>query len=303
MDVEQVRQFVEVMHVGTVSGAAKKLNISQPALSRSLKRLESELGGPLFERGSNSLRPNEQARAALPAAEELVRSAQRMRDDIATSRLKSEMLRIGTVAPAPLWYLTSFVVESLPGTMFRQEMLEEDALEQRVYDGTLDVAIAMRKVPGMRCRLFMRENLYLSAPEGHPLASRSSVSFGDLDYETYILYDTIGFWNGVHERMMPHALFIRQSDRQVFRELMRTTRALGFASDAPVVIYQQHLKSEQDDPVKRVAVPITDPEAHASFYLVARPDLLETNEAVATIMEAVPSLEEESDGSDGSGKS
>lgn len=291
MDIEQVRQFVEVMHTGSVSAAAKNLNISQPALSRSLRRFEDELGGPLFDRTSNSMTPNEQARVALPAAEDIVRAAERMRESVVTSRQRSQMLRIGTVAPAPLWYLSTFLVNTIPGTMFRQDMLEENILEQRLYGGEEDLIITLRPVPGMVSKAYMNENLFLSAPADHPLARRSEVSFADLDGDTYILYDAIGFWREVHDRLMPHAMFIRQDDHRIFRELMRTTRTLGFASDAPMVD-PANPYDRAETTVERVNIPITDPEAHATFYLVARPDTLEKNEAVAQIMRTVPSLED-----------
>ncbi len=288
MDIEQVRQFVEVMRTGSVSAAAKSLHISQPALSRSIRRLESELGGPLFERTSNSIAPNEQARVALSDAEELVSVARRLRDDVAASRVRSRMLRIGTCAPAPLWYLTTYLVSIIPGTMLGQEMMDEDELERRLYENSVDLAIANRAVAGMACRPLMRENLYVSAPVEHPFARRDSMSFADLGHETFILYGQIGFWEDVHRRMMPDATFIRQDDREVFLQLMRTTHALGFASDAPVIARPRIADATDEPRVERVNVPLTDPEAHATFYLAARPDRLQGDGPVATLMREVP---------------
>ena len=55
MDTEQLRQVVEVARVGTSAAAAESLHVSQSALSRSIRRLEAELGVRLFDRTKNSM--------------------------------------------------------------------------------------------------------------------------------------------------------------------------------------------------------------------------------------------------------
>lgn len=284
MDIERVRQFVEVMHSGSVTAAAKKLHISQPALSRSLRKFESEIGDQLFERTSNKLEPNALAHAIYGSAQELVFTERRFRDDVASARLHSRMLRVGGCAPAPQRYFAIQLIEHLPGTILSQEMFDEPgALLDRLREGSVDIAVLNEPAPGMKNLPFMRGNLFVSAPVEHPFARCEKLSFSDLGSETFVLYAGIGFWAEIHERLMPHALFIRQDDYEVYSELMRTSHALGFSSDAPVFASPSSAHDKMN--VERVDVPITDPEAHASFYLVAREDTLERNEAVAKIFE------------------
>ena len=61
----QLEQLVAVADCGTLSGAAERLHLSQPALSRSMQRLEAELQVPLFIRQKNRIFLNENGRMAV----------------------------------------------------------------------------------------------------------------------------------------------------------------------------------------------------------------------------------------------
>ncbi|MGN0035200.1 MAG: LysR family transcriptional regulator [Coriobacteriales bacterium] len=290
MDIAQVDQFVRVARRESVSAAAKELHVSQPALSRSLRRMESELGCSLFDRTKNSLVLNDAGRAALPHAEELLRSERRMRDAIAESLQHGRMLRVGAIAPAPLWYLTSLVVDALPGTLLAPEMFEsEDSLERDFLSGRLDAALTTRPIPGSESALCMHEDLFLWAPDDHPLARREEVSCADFAGETFLVYGQIGFWWHLHERLMPHSMLIRQNDREVWSSLMATSRALGFTTNASVTIRSAR-RHGTPDPVRRVAVPISDEDLHVDFHLCVRAGAQETCDQPDTLEKRVLAL-------------
>ena len=59
MDLKQLSYFVKIVEEGSISGAAKKLFMSQPPLSSQMKLLEAELDCTLFERGSRTIRLTE----------------------------------------------------------------------------------------------------------------------------------------------------------------------------------------------------------------------------------------------------
>ena len=69
MELEQLRQLDVIARYGTLQAAADRLHISQSALSRSLKRLEDDLGQQLFDRTRNSLQINANGRLALEHAQ------------------------------------------------------------------------------------------------------------------------------------------------------------------------------------------------------------------------------------------
>jgi LysR family cyn operon transcriptional activator len=294
MNTDQVRHFVAVARTGSVTAAAREQHISQPALSRSIQHLEEELGTALFDRRKNSLSLSRVGRELLPHAEEILAAERRMRQAALDASRRERVLRVGTIAPAPLWYLTSLIVERMPGALVSSEMVGDEAdVERALFDSLIDLAICTREAPGMRSVLLMRESLYLSAPKDHPLAQRESVGFEDLDGETFLLYGGIGFWGDMHRRTTPHAHMVVQEDREVWRQLMRTTRMLGFSSDAPVLMRPDVAGegSGAEGTVERVFVPIRDPEAHATFHLCVREDSYEAGGLVREVMDLVDGLD------------
>lgn len=171
MNTDQVRHFVAVARAGSVTAAARGQHLSQPALSRSVRHLEEELGATLFDRGRNALALSRVGRELLPYAEELLAAERRMRQACLDASRRERVLRVGTVAPAPLWYLTALIVERMPGALVSTEMVDDELdVERALFGGLIDLAICTRAVPGMRAVLLMRESLYLSAPADHPLA-------------------------------------------------------------------------------------------------------------------------------------
>ena len=229
----------------------------------------------------------------LPHAEELIAAERRMRQAALDASRRERVLRVGTIAPAPLWFLTSLIVERMPGALVSSEMVGDEAdVERALFDSLIDLAICTREAPGMHSVLLMRESLYLSAPKDHPLAQREDVGFEELDGETFLLYGGIGFWDDMHRRMTPHAHMVVQEDREVWRQLMRTTRMLGFSSDAPVLM-RPDVAGEGpggEGVVERALVPIRDPEAHATFHLCAREDSSEAGGLVRTVVDLVDGL-------------
>ena len=258
-----MRQLEAIAREGTVSAAAGAVHISQPALSRSIARLESELGQSLFDRIGRRLELNEAGRVDLEYARQILRDERLMRDALDDVARRTKALRVGTVAPAPLWRLTALMVERFPQMVLTSRLIAEDEVESGILDGALDLGIALRPhaPPGVRsCRL-MTENLSVSLPAGHRLAGRESVGAADLNGESFLLLGAIGFWREACDRAFPRSEFIVQEDRGVFEQLARTTAMAYFVTDAP------SLSASRPG---RVVVPIRDAMAHATYYLLDR---------------------------------
>lgn len=110
MELKQLNYFVRVAQEGTISAAARKLNLTQPPLSAQMKLLEQEVGCPLFERGSRRIQLTEAGRMLYNRAVTMLEFA-----DITRQELKdylegtSGTLRLGVVSSVGSTYLTQIV--------------------------------------------------------------------------------------------------------------------------------------------------------------------------------------------------
>lgn len=265
MELEQLRQLDEVARAGTLAAVSERLHISQSALSRSLRRLEADLGQELFERTHNSMALNAAGRLALEHARLMLGEERRMRDDFDALERRMRTVRVASVAPGPTWRLSSMILEEYPTTILEPDLVAPDEARSRLVSGTCDFAIAIEEIrlPTVRSCALMREDLYANVPLAHEFADRASLTFADLDRRTFLVYGHIGFWHEVHERMMPHARFVIQNDRTIFLQQVRTSDLLTFTTNAP-----ENTSGHES----RRAIPITDDEAHATFWLCVRDD-------------------------------
>ncbi len=271
MDFGQLRQLVAIADEETMSAAADVLRMPQPTLSRSIRRLEDDFGFALFDRVGRKVTLNDAGRTAVEWARQLLRDEQLMREAVETSARQTQMLRVGTVAPAPLWRLTALLVERFPRETLTSRMLDQQGIIHMVSNGTLDLGIIEANIPsakpkalrdaGLRSCPLMVEELSIILPPSHPLAAYKSLTAAQLDRETFLIMTDIGFWRQRVDHALPHATFIEQNDSMVFSQLAHSSPYCMFITNAPF---------RGDPPAGRVIVPFDDPAAHADFLLVTR---------------------------------
>lgn len=145
MDLTQIRYFLALARTLNFTRAADACNVTQPALTKSIQRLEDELGGPLLlrERLLTQLTPLGQA--MLPLLEQTYAAAERAKEHAASmKRAIASPLRIGLVPDVPTEPFTPLFQE-LAARLPSFELHLQDApgaeLAEALLHGTLDAAI------------------------------------------------------------------------------------------------------------------------------------------------------------------
>lgn len=193
MDLTQLIYFRAAARLEHFTRAAEAEHVAQPALSRQIHALESELGLPLFDRVGRGVRLTAAGRALLPHVERILAEVAAIEQDARTLR----DLKGGTVA---LGFLHSIGAHLLPGVLaaFRVHhpaisfTLREGAwseLEALVRQGDLDLAITSPLPDGagdLVATTLLCDDLVAALPPHHPLASRAEVHLSDLAHEPFI---------------------------------------------------------------------------------------------------------------------
>lgn len=266
-ELHQLEQLITVAECGTLSAAAEKLHLSQPALSRSMQKLEAELQVPLFTRHKNKIELNENAEMAVDYARKILWQSQDMIDHLRAFDLSRRTIRVGSCAPMPLWEILPALSSLYPAMTISSEMKEAEKLLQGVLDGTYQFIFLPFEVKedGSRCRRYMEEHLFFSLPPAHALSGSKTLRLRDLNGETMLLYSGIGFWKKALEKEMPDTHFLIQTEASALGELVRASALPSFITD---------LVMEREGEVpNRVNILISDPEASVTFYLAYPSDL------------------------------
>lgn len=194
MRARQLEVFTAVMRVGTVTGAARVLNISQPALSQILMHAEDELGFKLFDREKGRLQPTAEALEIYPEAERLFSGLEGLRRKTADLRLgRAGLLRVAASPPAALSLLPKAMArfrETHPEVMVRTHVAPITSMIDmlRASDASVTFALDDALPPDIEVEKIAEASFVCLLPEHHPLTDRSTIDFSDLTEETIISF-------------------------------------------------------------------------------------------------------------------
>ena len=193
MEMHQIRYFLAVCEELNFTRAAEKCHVAQPSLTRAIKLLEDELGGPLFHRERARTHLSELGRVMRPYLEETCRQSQQAREAAATFvKLENTPLKLGimcTIGPDNLIGLISTIQESHPGVELQIVDASATVLQQRLLDGDIEAAIyCLPDATDERLHALplFREPFVIAINAQHRLARKNAVAARDLDGERYL---------------------------------------------------------------------------------------------------------------------
>lgn len=193
MEWQQLEYFVTVAKLEHMTRAAEALAISQPALSRSISKLEEELGVPLFDRQGRSIMLNRYG-------ELFLYRVQRMRKEYEKAVLELQELNNPELGDVSLGFLHTLGTSIVPDLIraFRQkhphirfhftQNYSHSQLKQ-LLAGELDLCLlaAIDTEPPVCWKELWRDELFIMVPIDHPLAHRKSIKMKELEHESFVL--------------------------------------------------------------------------------------------------------------------
>lgn len=260
-ELVQLEQLLAIAKYETLSKASEELLISQPALSRSMQRLEDELQVPLFTRQKNKITFNDNGKVALRYAKRILDECNEMTNYLQTLEKNRNTISIGSCAPAPIWNLTPKISRAFPEQSIQSEIKSVKELIKGLLNNQYQIIITNEKldIPNIKCHEYCKEQLYISLPPTHPLAGKKTVSFNDLNGESLLILSKIGFWFDICKKNMPDSMFLVQRELSALNELRRSSSLPSFATN---------LTLPMSDNENRVLIPFSDDEVNVTFYLL-----------------------------------
>jgi DNA-binding transcriptional LysR family regulator len=194
MEMHQIRYFLAVAEELNFTRAAEKCNVAQPSLTRAVKLLEEELGGPLFNRERSRTHLSELGRMVHPYLMQAYEQTRSVKEKaLGFTRLKRTALKLGvmcTIAPAQLVDLIGALQTRYEGIELELFDASARVLQDRLLNGELEVAIYC--LPGdepderLHYMPLFREQFMIVASPDHALARKNAVQVKDLDGQKYL---------------------------------------------------------------------------------------------------------------------
>ncbi len=194
-DLMDLQVFLAVKDTGSFHAAAERLNLSQPAITRRIKKLEEALDSTLFERTTRAVRPTLAAKRLQARAEMMIETAQdtalAMRDEsVAFAFQRNAIVTIATIPTVISPILTKAIGACTEDTP-RVRLLDGSANEvaEAVAAGEADFGLCSVPLqdPATQFEPLFEDPMVLVAPKDHPLSTQDVVDWADLQDVPLIL--------------------------------------------------------------------------------------------------------------------
>lgn len=149
MNIEDIRAFVAAVETGSVGKAALRLNLTQPAITRRIQRLEEALGVALLDRDSKPARPTRAGSAAYQRCLAILRATDELARETQTTSAAGP-LRVGlspAISESVFAPAIDAVRKAFPDLALRVTAERSALLHKQVKDGQVDAAVVANK-PG-----------------------------------------------------------------------------------------------------------------------------------------------------------
>ncbi|MDR2319134.1 MULTISPECIES: LysR family transcriptional regulator [unclassified Pseudomonas] len=271
-ELQDIRSFVKIAELGSFHEAAEALHLSQPALSRRIKKLEEGLGTALLERTTRRVGLTSVGRDFLPKARRLLDDFE---DSILSIRELAErqtgQVTLACIPTAAFYFLPSVIRdynERYPKIRIRLlDLSANDGLEA-VLRGEADFGINMMsgQHPDIEFVSLVQEHFVLACRRDHALANRKAVTWTELAEHRLI---GVGRLSG-NRMLLDHALSGLNLRPKWFYEVQHLSTSLGMVEAGLGVSAMPSLAMPSADHPTLVSVPLTEPQVTRTLGLVYR---------------------------------
>jgi LysR family hydrogen peroxide-inducible transcriptional activator len=234
MDFQEIRYFLALSRTLSFTKAAKACGVSQPTLTRAIRRMEDELGGLLFSRERNNTHMTELGQLIEPhLAEVESRAGEAKKTAERFLKLEKAHLALGvmcTIAPVQFVSFLSRFRSDNPGVEITLLESVPDELCKLLVEGKLDVALMARPdgfPEPLRATKLYREPFVIACAAGHRFANKPKIPMSELDGEFYFSRINCEFYDLLDELCRNEGAKLLKSYRSEREDWILTMVAAG----------------------------------------------------------------------------
>lgn len=264
VDITQLYYFKVTAETGSLTKAAKLLNISQPAMSLMIKKLEDELGVELFDRTPNRIVLNKTGKAALCYVNDILQSTEKMKSDLADIAGKNLSVSIGFCDQDVRWYSVPRFLTECPDVKIKDELCLSSDAEKMLSEHKYNIVVTPKKIDksNVYSKPFLRDRLFLSVAKDNNLADKISVYFKDIPKQALLFPEIGGYyldWVEEHIKSENPELMPIKNDMGTTSYLVRSTNFLAMVSSLSIEL--------RNDGTHRTLVPLADDGLDFVWYI------------------------------------
>jgi LysR family transcriptional regulator of gallate degradation len=276
INFRRLQVFVAVAEHRSVTGAARYLNMTPPAVTKSLRELETGLAVELFNRTSVGMIPTMAGESFLLHATRALREIDRGRDEITRlSGGESGRISFGATVEAAMLVLP----RALGNMIEKRRQIEVsfsggtyESLARGVRSGELDFFLGVIPEEGVSADLAIEplyaDALHVVARPGHPLASRENLKLAELTDYRWIVSTVDGPLTRLMRRSFDQS-GVPFPDNPVIVEPLSSVRGLLLATDLLTAVPQVRAREELELG-QLIRLPVDLPETHHIVHIVRR---------------------------------
>ncbi|PCL93587.1 LysR family transcriptional regulator [Paenibacillus lautus] len=208
MELLQLRYFQTVARTEHMTKAAQELHIAQPALSKTISRLEADVGVPLFDRHGGRIRLNTFGKLYLDKVERALRLLEEGQKEInELAGLQHGSIHLATSTLDPLSEPLSQFLAEHPDVKFQISQAGTDDMMKMMEFGEVDLCFTSMDMEQSEWSqaTVLREDVYLAVPQGHRLAVRTSINLNELENEAFIGYREDFIFQQMNDKFLKEA--------------------------------------------------------------------------------------------------
>lgn len=233
LEMQQLRHFCAVVDHGQIAAAARAIAMTQPALSRSIRNLESNLGYTLLERNAKGVTLTAYGEIFLEHARSVMNEVKRARDNLAAlSGLARGRVTFGLNANFDTFLVPDALgalLRNSPGVSVEATTAFYDELVVKVRTGALDFAVVLLPEvhghPDLVEEEILPVRFHVFAPAAHPLAGKRNLTLADVATRNWVL---------------PNHTAMRSFDRYFQAAGVAPPHGVMWANSVPLVISAIH---------------------------------------------------------------